>query len=71
MGSLWESKVYIKSQKYLFRKDLDLPKEELWVSVGQEGAKLQAVKVGGLKKILPREVARGRLLDNGIIHQLW
>ena len=42
------------------------PKEVLWVSVGQLAAKLQPVKVGALKKILPRSpsrvrVARGRL----------
>ena len=36
------------------RWDLDLSKEVLWVSVGQGAAKLQAVKVGDLKKILPR-----------------
>ena len=32
---------------------LDLSKEVLWVSVGQRTAKLQFVKVGDLKKILP------------------
>ena len=31
----------------------DLSKEVLWVSVGQLASKLQAVKVGGLKKIRP------------------
>ena len=31
----------------------DLSKEVLWMSVGQLASKLQAVKVGGLKKILP------------------
>ena len=31
----------------------DLSKQALWVSVEQLAAKLQAVKVGGLKKILP------------------
>ena len=35
------------------RRGLDLSKEVLWVSVSQLAAKLQAVKVGGLKKILP------------------
>ena len=38
---------------------LDLSKEALWVSVGQLAAKLQAVKVGGVKKILPRSMSRG------------
>ena len=32
------------------RRGLDLFKEVLWVSVGQRGAELSAVKVGGLKK---------------------
>ena len=32
---------------------LDLSKEVLWVSVGQRASVLQAVKVGGQKKILP------------------
>ena len=36
------------------RWGLDLSKEVLWVSVCQRAAKLQAVKVGDLKKILPR-----------------
>ena len=31
----------------------DLSKDVLWVFVGQLAAKLQAVKVGGLEKILP------------------
>ena len=38
---------------------LDLSKVVLWVSVGQLAAKLQAVKVGGVKKILPRSMSRG------------
>ena len=32
---------------------MGLSKEVLWVSVGQLASKLQAVKVGGLKKIVP------------------
>ena len=32
---------------------LDLSKEVLWVAVGQRAADLQAVKVGGQKRILP------------------
>ena len=39
--------------KVLFYEVLDLSTEVLWISVGQRAAKLQAVKVGGLKKILP------------------
>ena len=38
---------------------LDLSKEVLWVYVRQLAAKLQAVKVGGLKKILPRRLSPG------------
>ena len=34
----------------MFQEVLDLSKEILWVFAGQRDAKLQAVKVGGLKK---------------------
>ena len=40
---------------------LDLSKEVLWVSVGQRAAVLQAVKVGGQKKILPIAPVRTRI----------
>ena len=46
---------YVKSTARLLDRDwvnkrgLDLSKEVLWVSVGQRGAELQAVKVGGQK----------------------
>ena len=49
----------IKSVARVLNKDcvnkrgLDLSKNVLWVSVGQGVADLQAVKVGGQKKILP------------------
>ena len=49
---------YIKSAARLLNRDcvnkggLDLSKEVLWVSVGQRVAKLQPVKVEGLKNIL-------------------
>ena len=49
----------IKSAARLLDKDcvnkrsLDFSKEALWVSVDQRAAVLQAVKVGGQKKILP------------------
>ena len=58
------SKTYIKNaaslliSKHVNRRDLDLSKEVLWVSVCQRAAKLPAVKVGGLKKILPNGPAR-------------
>ena len=35
------------------KEGLDLSKEVLWVFVGQRTAELPAIKVGGLKKILP------------------
>ena len=35
-------------------RSLGLSIEVLWISVGQRAAKIQAVKVGDLKKILPR-----------------
>ena len=41
------------------KKGLDLSKEVLWDSVSQLAAKLQAVKVGGLKKVLPRGLNQG------------
>ena len=37
---------------------LDPSKEVLWASVGQRAVVLQAVKVGGQKKILPISPAR-------------
>ena len=39
---------------YVPRRCLDLPKEVLWVSVGQKEAKLQAVRVGGKKNSAAR-----------------
>ena len=59
MRSLWMEIKYIKSAARLLDRDwvnkggLDLSKEVLWVSVDQRAAVLQAVKVGGQKKILP------------------
>ena len=50
---------YIRSAARVLNRDfvnkggLDLSKNVLWVSVGQGAADLQAVKVGGRKKILP------------------
>ena len=61
MGSLWQGNTYPKNAAILLngacvnRRGLDLSKEVLWVSVGQRTAKLQVVKVGDLKKILPLE----------------
>ena len=56
---------YLKSPARLLYRDqvnkegLDLSKKVLWVSVSQLAAKLQAVKVGGLKKILLHSMSRG------------
>ena len=44
---------------------LDLSKEVLWVSVGQRAAVLQAVKVGGQKKILPISPVRAKRVQPG------
>ena len=58
MRILWMETKYIKSAARLLninwvnKRGLDLSKEVLWVSFGQRGAKLPAVKVGGLKKNL-------------------
>ena len=60
MGSLWQGKTYLYNASSLLnsnwvnRRGLDLSKEVLWASVGQLAAKLQAVKVWDLKKILLR-----------------
>ena len=45
-----ETSAYRGESRNLQRKYLS--KQVLWVSVGQLAAKLQAVKVGGLKRIL-------------------
>ena len=58
MRVLWTEIKYIKSAARLLninwvnKQGLDLSKEVLWVSFGQRGAELPAVKVGGLKKNL-------------------
>ena len=50
---------YIKSAVRLLDRDrvnkegLDLSKEVLWISVGKRAARSKAVKLGGLKAILP------------------
>ena len=52
MRSFWMKRVSVN------KGGLDLSKEVLWVSLGQRAAHLQAVKVGGQKKILP--IGQGR-----------
>ena len=52
------------------KRGLDLSKEVLWVSVGQRAAVLQAVKVGGQKKILPIASVRTRIARAGLIGRI-
>ena len=64
MRVLWTEIKYTKSAARLLDRvwvnkgGLDLSKEVLWVFVGQRTAELPAIKVGGLKKILPNGPAR-------------
>ena len=67
----------IKSAARLLDRDcvnkggLDLSKEVLWASVGQRAAVLQAVKVGGQKKILPISPARAIRVRTGTIGRIF
>ena len=69
MRSLWMEIKYIKSTARLLDRDwvdkrgLDLFKEVLWVSFGQRGAELPAVKVGGLKKNLKWHLTHSTSLE--------
>ena len=71
MRSLWMEIKCVKSATRLLDRiwvnkgGLDLSKEVLWVSVGQRAAVLQAVKVGGQKKILPSGPVRTRITRAG------
>ena len=64
MRVLWTKMKYTKSNARLLDRvwvnkgGLDLSKEVLWVFLGQRTAELPAIKVGGLKKILPNGPAR-------------
>ena len=68
---------YIKRAYRLLDRDsvnkggLDLSKEVLWVSVGQRGAELPAIKVGGLKKILPNGPARAKRVRSGPLGRIF
>ena len=68
---------YVKSVAGLSNRDwvnkggLDLSKELLWVSVGQRAAELGAVKVGGLKKILPDSTVRIHFACTGLIGRIF
>ena len=71
MRVLWTEIKYIKSAARLLdrvwvnKRGLDLSKEVLWVFVGQRTAELPAIKVGGLKKILPSGPVRTRITRAG------
>ena len=73
MRVLWTEIKYIKSDARLLdrvwvnKRGLDLSKEVLWVFVGQRTAELPAIKVGGLKKILPSGPVRTRFARAGLI----
>ena len=83
MRVLWTEMKYLKSAARLLNREcaskggLDLSKEVLWVSVSQRVAELQAVKVGGWKKILPRGLVRAKRVRTGPLSrffsnlQLW
>ena len=71
MRVLWTEIKYIKNAPSLLNRDwvnkrgLDLSKEVLWASGGQRTAKLQVIKVGDLKKILPRGQSRTKRMRPG------
>ena len=48
-----KSAARLLNRVWVNKRGLDLSKEVLWVFVGQRTAELPAIKVGGLKKILP------------------
>ena len=58
MGSFWQSKTYLKNtasfldRDYVNRRGLDLSKKVQQIYVASWTAKLQAIKVRDLKKIL-------------------
>ena len=58
-------------RRFINGRDLDLSKEVLWVSVDQRTAKLQAVKVGDLKKILPPAGVEPNLDGQGLSPGQW
>ena len=77
MRSLWMEIKCVKSATRLLDRiwvnkgGLDLSKEVLWVSVGQRAAVLQAVKVGGQKKILPISPARAIRVRTGPLGRIF
>ena len=77
MRSLWMKIKHSKSSARLLDRDwvnkggLDLSKEVLWVSVGQNAADIQTVKVGDQKTILPNSQVRTRFARNGPIGRIF
>ena len=77
MRSLWMEIKCVKSATRLLDRiwvnkgGLDLSKEVLWGSVDQRAAVLQAVKVGGQKKILPISPARAIRVRTGAIGKIF
>ena len=76
MRLLWTEIKYVKSvarvldRIWVNKGGLDLSKKVLWDSVGQRAAVLQAVKVGGQKKILPISPARAIRVRTGAIGRI-
>ena len=54
----FKSAARLLNRVYVLWQGLDLSKVVLWVSVSQREAELSAIKVGGLKKILPNGVGK-------------
>ena len=77
MRLLWMEIKYVKSvarvldRIWVNKGGLDLSKKVLWDSVGQRAAVLQAVKVGGQKKILPIARVRTRIARAGLIGRIF
>ena len=77
MKVFWMEKKYIKSAARLLNRycvnkgGLDLSKEVLWVSGGQRAAELPAIKVGGLKKILPIGPAKAKRVQTGPLGRIF
>ena len=77
MGSLWMEIKCVKSATRLLDRiwvnkgGLGLSIEVLLVSVGQRATVLQAVKVGGQKKILPISPARAKRVRTGPIGRIF
>ena len=65
-----ESAARLLNRDWVNKRGLDLSKEVLRASVDQRAAVLQAVKVGGQKKILPISPARAIRVRTGAIGRI-